>query len=329
MASIKIFLIGILCLSTSYAQLIPQRMLDPISPDVSLMYKRGLNYLAKTQSSDGYWQDAMGSEPAVVGFALLSILASGQHLESEKYRTVAKKCVTQILSQQCSETGYIGNSMYNHGFSTLALAESYGAIDNPELGKGLTKAVGLILNAQAENPEKAWRYTPTSIDADSTVTGCQIVALLAAQNAGIYIPQDAISDGLAYLETCRTAEGTYGYTGNQSGKTTLTAIALLCQYLAKLEPTTETEKTVSYLKKRLNYRDQYYPFYFEYYMSQALFQASPETWEDWNKRNIRYLKLTQSNEGSWSGNHGTTYSTSAALLSLALNFRFMPIYERF
>ena len=64
-------------------------------------------------------------------------------------------------------------------------------------------------------------------------------------------------------------------------------------------------------------------------MSQALFQASPEIWENWNQKNIRYLKVTQGSNGSWSGNHGEAYCTSAALLSLALNYRYMPIYERF
>jgi hypothetical protein len=33
-------------------------------------------------------------------------------------------------------------------------------------------------------------------------------------------------------------------------------------------------------------------------------------------------------EGGWNGNYGTTFSTSSALLSLALNYRYLPIYER-
>jgi len=63
-------------------------------------------------------------------------------------------------------------------------------------------------------------------------------------------------------------------------------------------------------------------------MSQALFQANDELWQEWNKDNIRLLSVTQLGDGSWAGNHGNAYSTAGALLSLALNYAFLPIYEK-
>jgi hypothetical protein len=63
-------------------------------------------------------------------------------------------------------------------------------------------------------------------------------------------------------------------------------------------------------------------------MSQALFHADEDMWKDWNDRNIRYLSIIQSSDGSFPGNHGASFSTAGALLSLALNFRFLPIYEK-
>ena len=33
-------------------------------------------------------------------------------------------------------------------------------------------------------------------------------------------------------------------------------------------------------------------------------------------------------DGSWPGNKGAAFSTAGALLSLALNYRFLPIYEK-
>ena len=67
--------------------------------------------------------------------------------------------------------------MYNHGFATLALAESYGAVNDDRLGPALQKAVRLILTSQEANPTKAWRYSPDARDADTTVSGAQMVAL--------------------------------------------------------------------------------------------------------------------------------------------------------
>jgi hypothetical protein len=78
----------------------------------------------------------------------------------------------------------------------------------------------------------------------------------------------------------------------------------------------------------MNYRDRFYPYYFEYYMSQALFHAHEETWREWNALNVRYLATIQSPDGSWPGNKGQAFNTASALLSLALNYRFLPIYEK-
>ena len=51
-------------------------------------------------------------------------------------------------------------------------------------------------------------------------------------------------------------------------------------------------------------------------------------WAKWNRKNIATLKQNQNADGSWSGQFGTTFGTAASLLSLALNYRFLPIYER-
>jgi hypothetical protein len=188
--------------------------------------------------------------------------------------------------------------------------------------------VALILSAQERNKFKAWRYQPDSKDADTTVTGGQLVTLFAAKNAGIEVPQKAITDGLAYIASCRDASGAVGYTSASGGKPTLTAIGSLCLSLAKERDSKPYKLSLEYLKKNLDYRDRYYPFYYEYYMSQALFHADDETWREWNSRNIRYMATLQNRDGSFPGNQGASFSTAGALLSLALNYRYLPIYEK-
>ena len=68
--------------------------------------------------------------------------------------------------------------------------------------------------------------------------------------------------------------------------------------------------------------------YQRYYQSQALFQGDVEGWEKWNKLLVRQLKTQQQKDGSFPGQHGAGASTSLSLLALALNYRFLPIYER-
>jgi hypothetical protein len=310
------------------AQSLPRRQDDPIPPQVESMYTKGLRYLAESQGENGAWQDGTGSEPGVVGLCVMAFLAHGEDPNHGQYAKNIKRGLDYIISRQQGSNGYIGSSMYNHGFATLALAESYGMVRDERLAKALKDAVDLILNAQKRNPRGAWRYSPESPDADTTVTGCQLVALYAARNAGIPVPDEAFKKGLAYMAKCRALDGGYGYTSSGSGKPTLTAIGSLTLSLAKAKDSKGFKASLDYLRNNLNYRDKYYPYYFEYYMSQALFHASDETWQEWNSRNIRYLSVLQQRDGSWPGDKGQAFSTAGALLSLALNYRFLPIYEK-
>jgi hypothetical protein len=192
------------------AQDLPRRPDDPIPPQVDAMYERGLAYLGKNQNARGSWDDSMGSEPGVVALCVVAFLAHGEDPNHGPYAKNISKGIDYLLSQQNSTNGYIGNSMYNHGFSTLALAEAYGCVDNPKIAQALQKCVELILSAQKRNNSKAWRYTPDSTDADTTVSGCQLVALYAARNAGLPVPDDALKNGLAYMARCRGSDGGYG-----------------------------------------------------------------------------------------------------------------------
>ncbi len=312
------------------AQGILDRRDDHVPSQVDIIYSRGLSYLAKSQNAEGSWNDGSGDEPGVVGLCVAAFLAHGSDPNHGEFSQVIKRGINYIISKQnkVKDNGYIGTSMYTHAFATKALAESYGVVDNPKIGEALKKAVELILSSQKRNPTGAWRYTPDAKDADTTVTGSQIVSLFAARNAGFPVPDEAIRKALAYMASCRGTDGSYGYTSSAGGKPTLTAIGLLCLSLNKETDSKGYKASLEFLKKNLDYRDRTYPYYYEYYMSQALFHADETVWKDWNNRNIRYIGTIQSSDGSFPGNHGQAFSTAGALLSLALNYRYLPIYEK-
>jgi len=307
---------------------LPGRVNDVIPPQVDQVYQKGLDFLARTQNEKGSWNDSIGGEAGVVGLCVAAFLAHGEDPVHGPYAKNIQNGIDYIISKQNEVNGYIGSSMYNHAFAAKALAEAYGLVDNPKIAPALEKAVELILSSQKRNRLGAWRYTPDSRDADTTVTGCQLVTLFAARNAGIAVPEEAIRKGLAYLNNNRGSDGGYGYTSSSGGKPTLTAIGVLCLALAKEKDSRGYEASLEYLRKNLDYRDRYYPYYFEYYMSQALFHTDEDAWNEWNSRNIRYLSTIQAPDGSFPGNQGPSFNTAGALLSLALNYRYLPIYEK-
>ena len=302
---------------------------DPIPPNLDGMYVRGLRYLAGSQTEEGCWPgDGYDKDPGVVGLAVMAMLAHGDDPNTGPYATTIHRGIKFILDHQNRETGYIGTSMYSHGFSCTALAECYGAVDVPGIGPALQKAVDLSVKSQKDNRTGGWRYGPDSRDADTSVSGSVLVGLFAARNAGIAVPDEAFTRALAYYDKMRTREGGYGYTSASSPNHNRTAIGVLVFCLAKQRDKPHIKDSLKFLTGNLTYRDSTYPFYFEYYMSQALFQADLAEWGKWNTVNIRYLTSTQMADGSWPGGKGKTFSTAGALLSLALNYRFLPIYER-
>lgn len=298
---------------------------EGIPNQVESMYLKGLQFLQKTQNTEGNWGNMYGDEAGVVGFALMAFLAHGDDANSGPYAEPIKKCLDYILSKQNPNNGYIGTTMYTHGFATLALAEAYGMVHDDRIGPALQKSVNLILDAQKQNHLGGWRYTPDSKDSDTSICGCMMMALFASKNAGLNIPQESFLAAQKFMDTCRDSQGSYGYTSPTGGRVTLTAIGSLVQSIGKLKKAESYTQSIEFLKKNINYRDDTYMYYFEYYMAQALFHADESLWNEWNQKNIKLLYATQRQDGSW---NASAYATALSLLSLAVNYRFLPIYEK-
>ncbi len=312
---------------TSRAQELFESKSDPTTAIVDKIYTRGLQFLAKTQKADGGWpENPYGSEPAVVGLAIVAMLAHGDDPMAGIYAQPIRRGLDQILRKASPQTGYIGSSMYNHGFATLALAEAYGTVIDDRIGPALQKAVRVIISSQEKNPFHAWRYSPESLDADTTVSGSQMVALFAARNAGIPVEEKAIQQGIQFFLKSQMPDGGFSYTPGTSSNGARAAIGCVVLALAKEKRSEPFKKAFAFLQKAP--ADISYQQYYLYYASQAYFHASPEAWQEWNRRNIKALEASQTPDGSWEGQFGATFSTAASLLSLALNYRYLPIYER-
>jgi hypothetical protein len=316
--------------------------------DVREMYDKGLHYLAKTQTKEGNWTGGQNG-PGVTGLALMAFLASGEDPNYGIYGNQVRRALRSIISQQNGVTGYLDNnmhrhgSMYHHGFGMLALAEAYGAVDDRNLwkagekekqrtiGEALELAVRAAITSQKKNSFGAWRYSPTSNDADTSVSGAVLVGLLAARNAGIEVPDESIDKAISYYKQSTSNSGQVAYSGGMGGfdeSIARISIASLVYSVARRKDLPQSKATLSYLTRRLESPPNSFPDYTRYYQAQALFQGDVEAWKKWNKGLIRELKKTQGKDGSFNGQFGQATGTSFSLLALALNYRFLPIYER-
>lgn len=341
--SLLVFAILIATPRSAHAQLPVIEHGETVPRDVREMYSKGLQFLSSTQSEDGDWKNHSHVGPGVTGLALMAFLASGEDPNFGAYSNEVRRAVKSIIKNQDAQTGYFGNSMYHHGFAMLGLAEAYGAVDDRRLwsegdaskqrsiGQSLELAVRAAITSQKSNTYGAWRYSPNSTDADTSVSGAVLVGLLAARNAGIEVPDSSIDRAIAYFVSMTSDSGQVGYSGGIGGmgeSLARSSIASLVMAIAHRKDLPKYQATVELLSSQLQQPSNSWPEYTRYYQAQALFQGDVEAWERWNKGLIRQLKPLQQDDGHFTGQLGPAADTSMSLLALALNFRFLPIYER-
>lgn len=331
------------------AQELELRFGGGVSPDVEAVYERGLHWLAQNQAADGSWGSATDTEAGpsttgITGMAVMALLAGGEDPNFGKYQQNIRKAVQSLIRNQNPKTGYLPTSMYHHGFAMLGLAEVYGVLDEESLWNGATNdgtqrsigealdlAVRCVVTAQKNNQWGGWRYSPQSSDADTSVSGAVLMGLLAARNAGIKVPDEAIDNALNYFRQMTSGQGGVGYSGGiggLGGSKNLQAIATLVYAVGRRKDLQEFQAVQQQVVGNLEYQEGSYPEYFRYYMAQALFQSDVNAWEKWNQMTVRQLKISQNEDGSFVSGHGRAYGTAMSMLAIALNYRLLPIYER-
>ncbi|MEM9280563.1 MAG: squalene--hopene cyclase [Verrucomicrobiota bacterium] len=320
-----------------------------VPPDVRTIYERGLAYLIQNQTDDGDWpgqSDGIGTrENGITALGLMALLAGGEDPNHGRYRLQVKRALRHLIASQDPETGFFANSMYHHGFSMLALAEAYGAVDDDllwqnvevsgrvrSIGEALELSVRCALTSQDDNPYGAWRYSPTARDADTSVAGAVTLGLLAARNAGIEVPDRNIDTAFDYFRTMTMDSGFVRYSGpgGTSGDSLArSSIVALVLAIGKRKDWESYAAAAGFLQDNIDAPiSGEYPLYTRYYMAQALFQADYEAWQIWNGNTVRTLKSLQSDDGSFASKYGSAYGTAMSLLAIALNYRLLPIYER-
>ena len=221
--------------------------------------------------------------------------------------------------------------MYGHGFATLFLAECHGMARRPQLREKLSKAVKLIVNTQ--NKDGGWRYQPRRYDADISVTICQVMALRAARNAGLYVPKETIDRSTEYIKRSQNADGGFMYMtqGGESGFAR-SAAAVVGLQSAGIYEGPEIQKAVKYLmrfnpKKDVVRRETYY-FYGHYYAAGAMWQIGGDDWNRWYPAVRDELVGRARSDGSWMSPISVDYATAMACIVLQMPNNYLPIFQR-
>jgi len=298
----------------------------------------GMDYLLSRQNNDGSFRSSRwGRNVAVCGLVGLSMLSRGVRSgQGDLGRAV--RGIGEFILDACQDSGFIsieGTSshgpMYEHGFATLFLAELYGADKALDIRDRLSRAVELIVRTQ--NGQGGWRYEPRPIEADLSVTVCQIMALRAARNAGIYVPNETIDKALDYVRRSQNPDGGYMYqlSGSES-RFALTAAAIVALNSAGVYEGDDINQAFGFLNtnfdnNRTLQRNTYF-YYAHYYSVQAFWIRGGDAWQNWYSQVREIVLNMQNDDGSWFDHSGPEYGTAMACLILNMPRTVLPIFQR-
>ena len=300
--------------------------------------KSGLDFLAREQTTLGAFKEGINRDNvAVVSIGGIAFLAQGSTPSQGRYAAATKRCLTFVLSK-CQTNGFITNAgsqshgpMYGHGFATLFLAEVYGTAPSEEVKKKLERAVKLIVETQ--NDEGGWRYQPQKNEADLSVTICQVMALRAAKNAGIHVPNKTIDACIEYVKKSQNQDGGFMYlmSGGESAFPR-SAAGIVALFSAGIYEGKEIDNGLKYLIKQIPNKDQRirpnHYFYGHYYAVQAMFQTGGEYWDKWYPAITDDLLSRQKTDGSWIDGVSPYYGTAMACIILQIPDEYLPIFQR-
>ncbi|MEC9094763.1 MAG: prenyltransferase/squalene oxidase repeat-containing protein [Planctomycetota bacterium] len=332
------------CLS---GKVVAQRVDDPkeAEPDKLVdartrkAIERGLKFLARKQVKTGSNKGAFGQGGyaggvATCGLGGLAFMCNGSAPGEGKYGDEINRCV-EFLVKCTNDTGYVSTNagtenMYGHGFATLFMAQAYGMTPKKELGIKLRASVKLIVDTQ--NSVGGWRYRPVKSDADLSITICQIMALRAARDAGVNVPDETRKKCIDYVKKSQAADGGFRYTlGGGHTSFPLTAAGVVSLYSAGIYEGEAVQKALKYINRHRpgsgsSFSSSYF-YYAHYYAVQAMWHAGGENWKKWYPAIRDHLLKQQQGDGSWSDSHGSEFATAMACIILQIPYNYLPVFS--
>lgn len=335
--------------------------------DVNRAIVKGLKFLASQQKPDGSFSSDGSFTIAETALAGIALLASGSTPGSGEYAEVLKNTVDYFINlykaKELPDRWYInadsGSRMHGHGYTLLFLSLVYGEYSadfsgNDEfalLKRAINAAVKLSENSQTE--DGGWAYEPNGSDHEGTITVCVLLGLRAARDIGFHVSKRTIENAIKYIrdsavEHTDTATFKYSLNASSSSETfPLTAAALSALQATGRNAEDQDikriySKGIEFLKRNTPPFDQTNNWYGHFHAAQAMFlfvtdEYSNEEdvrhldWFRWRTKIFPDLINSQINDGSWKTQDGNTtpiFSTAIATFILALQYQYIPAFQR-
>lgn len=312
---------------------------NELTPETRKAIDKGLEWLASRQNADGSFgsRSSYGAQSAITSLSGLAFMSAGHLPGRGKYGEHVRRAV-DFICNSAQESGLLASEasqgvMYSHGFATLFLGEVYGMTGDERVKEKLQRAVRLIHRAQ--NEEGGWRYMPIPLDADVSVTICEVMGLRAARDAGIKVEKETIDKAIAYVRRCQNSDGGFSYMASFGGGSAFerSAAGVATLYYAGVFEGDDLKRGLDYIARfqptQQAGRSHGHYYYGHYYAAQAMFLAGGDYWAKWYPAIRDELINNRQNPetGAFSGEIAPEYATACALIILQMPNRYLPVFN--
>jgi hypothetical protein len=342
--------------------------------------ERGLSWLARQQQPDGSFPSLDMGQPGVTGLVILAFMSHGHVPGSGPYGDALTRAADYVAGCQ-KQNGLLAlaafdepiitrqvehimgvTTVYNHGIGSLVLSEIYGtggAGESARYRQAIVRAIQTTLTMQnwpkdAAKDRGGWRYIDDydSHDSDLSITGWHLMFLRSARNAGFDVPEERITEAIAYVRRCYDPQyGTFEYVAQDARddrSRAMSGAGILALAHAGFHGAAETEQAGEWILANgfTNYNDiwrlqgnsasshdRYH--YSLFNCCQGMYQLGGRQWKEFFPPTVETLLANQQSDGSWpvdthhyDSQFGNAYTTALVLMTLGAPNQLLPIFQR-
>jgi hypothetical protein len=198
----------------------------------------------------------------------------------------------------------------------------------------LQRVIHLIVTSQSDRGQHrgGWRYQPRPADADISVTVLQVVALRAAKNAGLDVPQQTIDDAVDYVKRCSVGRtGGFAYQAGQWGP----GYARTAAAIYSLQVCGRYDDPMVQAGSQFLFDNKFERRHWTYgsnYAGPAQYMIGGDTWRRWYEYMKQVLVPSVKRVGDlcyWEDNEvGPVYATACFATIMAMPWHYLPLYQR-
>ena len=308
---------------------------------------RALEWLRINQNQDGSWGNH--DKEAMAGLGILTFLAHGETVASEKYGETVTRAIQYLVARQ-NEQGAFDKldttaGTYSQAICVYAISEAYGMTRIPSLKTVMEKGVQVLIDGQQDKGGYDYKFAKGA-RRDTSLGGWCCQAMKAAYIAGAENPRlhDAMELAVQDMKSAQKEDGSfwYSYSGSSHSTHSITAVAVLSMQLLGHGASAEVRQGLNFLGGAdCDWKNPpEWPMYAWYYISQTKFHQGATHWASWNNKFAPQFIRNQNEDGSWSSaglalKEGATgrekmhpvYATTMAALTLQVYYRFLPTYQ--